>query len=262
MASGLDQLQAIIDADEDPVFALDRDLRYAAFNRTHAQVMRELYGAEIAVGRSVLDYQTVEEDRRAARQHLNRALRGESVVEEAFSGDEALTRHYFRVTHTPIMDDGDIVGVVVRAADVTEARRAEELLLESEEKFKYIFDYSPFGTSITLPTGEIHVNRAFCQMVGYSQDELEHTRWQDITPAEDIEPTQQQIEPLLSGQRDTARFVKRYVRKDGSIVWADVATSLRRDGAGEPQYFVTAVSDITEQRLAQESLRASEERYR
>jgi PAS domain S-box-containing protein len=255
-------LESFLESSDGPVFSVDTGYRYTTFNTSHADVMKALYGVDIEVGRSILDCQTVADDRLAAQQHLDRALSGETVVEEAFSGEETLTRHYFRVTHTPITEDGTIIGVVVRAADVTERKRAEEQLQESEEKFKYIFDYSPLGKSITLPTGEIHVNRAFCQMVGYSQDELEHTRWQDITPPEDIELTQEQLDPILSGRSDEARFVKRYLHKDGSIVWADVATSLRRDEASEPLYFVTAVSDITEQRLAQKSLQASEERYR
>ena len=157
---------------------------------------------------------------------------------------------------------GKVVGVLVRARDVTEQRHAEEELRESEDKFKYVFDYSPLGKSITLPTGEIHVNQAFCRMLGYSQEELEHTRWQDITVPEDVDPTQRHLEPILSGLSDQTRFVKRYLHRDGSVVWADVATSLRRNQAGQPLYFVTSVVDITEQRTARESLKASEERHR
>jgi PAS domain S-box-containing protein len=255
-------LETFLESSDDPIFSVDVEYRYTSFNDSHAKTMKVLYGADIELGRSILAYQTVGEDRRAAQTHLDRALRGERVVEEAFSGEEGRTRSYFKVKHDPIRSDGHVIGVAVQAVDITQRRRAEEKLRESEEKFKYIFDYSPLGKSITLPTGEIHVNRAFCQMVGYSQDELEHTKWQDITPREDIALTQKQLEPVLSGQSDQARFVKRYVHKNGSIVWADVATSLRRDDAGEPLYFVTAVSDITAPRLAQDSLRASEERYR
>jgi PAS domain S-box-containing protein len=255
-------LESLLESSDNPIFSVDTAYRYTSFNTSHAHVMKALYGADIEVGRSILDYQSVEDDRLAAQANLDRALRGEQVVQEAFSGEEARTRRYFKVTHDPIRSDGNTSGVAVQALDITERKRAEEQLRDSEDKFKYVFDYSPLGTSITLPSGEIHVNEAFCRMVGYSQEELEHTRWQDITVAEDIELTQKQIDPLFSGERDEARFVKRYRHKDGSIVWADVATSLRRDEAGAPVYFFTAVMDITERRAAEESLRASEKRYR
>jgi len=255
-------LESLLESSDSPIFSVDTAYCYTSFNTSHAQVMKALYGADIEVGRCILEYQTVAEDRLAAQANLDRTLLGEQVVEEAFSGEEARARRCFTVTHDPIRSDGNIIGVVMQALNVTERKRAEEQLRDSESKFKYIFDYSPLGTSITLPTGEIHVNEAFCRMVGYSQEELEHTRWQDITVAEDIELTQKQIDQIFAGERDAARFVKRYRHKDGSIVWADVATSLRRDEAGAPFYFFTAVSDITERRAGEESLRASERRYR
>jgi PAS domain S-box-containing protein len=138
--------------------------------------------------------------------------------------------------------------------DITDRKRAEKALRESEDKFKYVFDHSVIGKSITLPSGEIHVNNAFCEMLGYTSDELTETKWQDISHPDDIEPTNEALRSLLSGERDSARFIKRYLHKNGSIVWADISTSLRRDDDGNPLYFMTAVIDITEQKQAEESL--------
>ena len=67
MTESIQTLQALIDANDQPVFATDRGLCYTAFNRAHATVMRALYGCEIAVGGRLLDYQTVAADREAAR---------------------------------------------------------------------------------------------------------------------------------------------------------------------------------------------------
>ena len=82
-----DALQALVDANEQPVFALDRDLRYTAFNRAHATVMRALYGAEIALGGRLPGYPTIAADRDAAVGNLARALAGEHVTACAFSGE-------------------------------------------------------------------------------------------------------------------------------------------------------------------------------
>ena len=155
--------------------------------------------------------------------------------------------------------------LVSRAALLEEAKerkRAAEALRESEDKFKHVFDYSSVGKSITLPSGELSVNQAFCEMLGYTQEELQNRRWQDMTHPDDIELTQRAIDPLLSGERDSVRLTKRYIHKDGAVVWADVSTSLRRDKEGKPLYFMTTVSDITERKRAEEALQESEERYR
>jgi PAS domain-containing protein len=88
--------------------------------------MKTLYDADIEIGRSFLGYQTVPEDRQEAELSLGRALRGEHLVTEAFVGDEALERHSFEITHEPIRDDGKVIGVAVRAQDVTDRQRARE----------------------------------------------------------------------------------------------------------------------------------------
>jgi PAS domain S-box-containing protein len=133
---------------------------------------------------------------------------------------------------------------------------------ECEEKFKYAFNHSTIGHSITLPSGEIQVNQAFSEMLGYSFEELRDQTWRHITHPDDIEATERVIEELLSRQKDSVHLIKRYVHKNGSVVWGDVNTSLRRDDSGRPLYFMTSVIDITERKRAEENLRESEERFR
>jgi PAS domain S-box-containing protein len=141
-------------------------------------------------------------------------------------------------------------------------KRAEESLRESEDKFKYVFDNSVIGKSITLPNGEITVNKAFGDMLGYSAEGLKSRKWQELSHPDDEEMTKKTLDAVISGKKDSARFEKRYFHKNGSIVWADVSTSLRRDRTGKPLYFMTAVIDITNRKLAEETIRQSEERLR
>ncbi len=153
---------------------------------------------------------------------------------------------------------GELTAIEGIARDSTAGKQAEEALRESEDKFKYIFDHSALGKSLTLPDGQLNVNQAFCEMLGYSLEELKSGKWQEITHPDDIELSQREINLLLSGEKDSARFIKRYVHKNGSVVWADVSTSLRRDKEGAPLYFMTVVSDITERKNAEETLREKE----
>ena len=146
--------------------------------------------------------------------------------------------------------------------DITERKQAEEKLKESEEKFKSVFESANVGKSITLPTGEINVNEAFCEMLGYTREELQNTKWQEITPEEEIPSIQKKLDPLLNGQKNAARFEKRYICKNGTHIWVDVSVSVRRDENGKPLYFITTIIDINERKQAEEELRTSEAKFK
>ncbi|MEI6123378.1 MAG: PAS domain S-box protein [Bacteroidota bacterium] len=137
--------------------------------------------------------------------------------------------------------------------DITEQRHAEEQLKETESKFRNIFESANVGKSITQLTGEISVNKAFCNMLGYKPTELEHKTWQEITPTEDIEPTQLRMSSLLSGETRTIRFEKRYIHKNGSLVWADVSSAMSYDKNAQPSYLITTIVDINQRKLAEQT---------
>lgn len=194
--------------------------------------------------------------------------------------DQELLQRYFRVSVSGVPETFEIyveamemwflISVYCPQKDyfvavfdvITERKKVEASLIESEDKFKYVFDHSLIGKSITLPTGEIHVNKAFCQMTGYSAEELSSLKWQDITHPEDIEMTQNSVNSLLHGKSDSVRFNKRYIKKDGSVLWVDVSSLLRLDHNGKPLYFMTSINDITERMQAEEVLRNDEKRLR
>jgi PAS domain S-box-containing protein len=136
----------------------------------------------------------------------------------------------------------------------------QNALLTSEDKFKHVFDYSVSGKSITQISGEMEVNQAFCDMLGYSRSELINRKWQELTYPEDVAITQAMVDSLMTGEKEMVRFTKRYLHKNGSIVWADVGTALRRDPDGQPLYMVTSINDITERNLADMAVRASEQK--
>lgn len=132
-------LRGIIDSANALIFSVDRQYRYTSFNQGHAAVMKALYGAEIETGHNLLDYMTVQEDREIAQDNLDRALAGESLVEEAYSGEELRSRRYFRVSHSPIKgEEGTITGVAVLAQDITERKLAEEALHRSNRELRAI----------------------------------------------------------------------------------------------------------------------------
>jgi PAS domain S-box-containing protein len=146
--------------------------------------------------------------------------------------------------------------------ELEEKKKIVKTLRKSEERFKYMFEATNAGKSITLPSGEIHANQAFCDMLGYSKEELREKKWQELTPEEDILHTEKIIAPLLDGKEDKTRFTKRYIHKNGNLIWADVSTVIVRDKNRQPLFFLTTLLDITERIKAEELLKESEVQYR
>ncbi|MFA4985922.1 MAG: PAS domain S-box protein [Candidatus Brocadiia bacterium] len=148
-----------------------------------------------------------------------------------------------------------------RAPDGNEILRttAEEALLVSEGALAHVFETASVGMSITLPTGEISVNKAYCDLLGYTPEELKLHKWQDVTPPGDIESVQDEFSQLLTGGKSSTRFDKRYVHKNGSLIWADVSVALLRDSAGNPLYFAKTIVDITQRKQAEDALRETNE---
>lgn len=118
------------------------------------------------------------------------------------------------------------------------------------------FDNSPIGMVVTALDGHlIRVNSALSEMFGYTLDELVHANWPALTHPDDIEPTWALVRRLVSGQASSGKLEKRYLAKDGRVVWADLSSSLLRDADGEPLYLVTHLVDVTARRHAEEERR-------
>jgi PAS domain S-box-containing protein len=118
-----------------------------------------------------------------------------------------------------------------------------------------LFENSPAGISITKINGDFFVNKAFCDILGYTPEELKNKNWRDISYSGDIKKTEEQIDKLLNNETHTARFDKRYVHKNGKIIWADVSTFLKKDLKGINTHFVTTIIDITEKKRYENILR-------
>jgi PAS domain S-box-containing protein len=141
------------------------------------------------------------------------------------------------------------------------SRKTRELAAVSE-KFRSVFEAANVGKSLTLPSGKIQVNQAFADFLGYTRAELEGMTWMELTVEEDIEPTQRILNDVLSGRSDSVRFEKRFLHRNGTALWADVSTTLRRDSGDKPEFFITTIVNINDRKLAEEALRESEEKFR
>ena len=154
--------------------------------------------------------------------------------------------------------------------DVSERRRAEEQLRESEERFRATFEQAAVGIVHTSVDGRfLRANSRFAEILGRQPSELPGMSLQQITMPEDLGESIAILERLLSGEILSAMWEKRYIRKDGSLTWVKLTTSTQCDSDGKPVHFIAVVEDINarkgaEERLAEatKALQASEKRYR
>jgi PAS domain S-box-containing protein len=156
-------------------------------------------------------------------------------------------------------DNGQPIGSEGVVRDINERILTEQKLKENEERFKHVFESANVGKSITLPSGEINVNQAFCNMLGYTPDELRNKKWQDITPEDEIKITEEIVAPLYTGKKNEVRLRKRYIHKNGNYIWCDVSIAALRDQKGKIIHFITTLINITDQIKAEGALLESEE---
>lgn len=141
---------------------------------------------------------------------------------------------------------GEPVRMIGAMMDVTRRKEAEEALQQSEKRFRAIFNHAPIGI-VCIDTGRklIGENPVFCEMLGYAAEELEKSDFTQWTHPDDIATDIGLFDALVKGRREFYRIEKRYIRKDGAIVWVSKTVSLVQDREGYPQFAIAMVEDIT-----------------
>lgn len=131
----------------------------------------------------------------------------------------------------------------------------------SHELFSNAFHYAPIGMALVAIEGQwLQVNRSLCAIVGYSEPELLATNFQTLTHPDDLETDLAYVEQLRHGQIESYQLEKRYVHKQGQVVWVLLSVSLLRNSDGKPPCFIAQIQDITERKQIEAALRKSEER--
>jgi len=163
----------------------------------------------------------------------------------------------------PVFRGGEIIGAVVSFADITGRKHAEEAMRNSEERFRSIFEQTSVGMAIFNPEGRyLAVNRAFRDMLGYTEEELLRLKYDDITFEDDLKASRERNRRVRAGKLDQFEVEKRYVRKDGRLIWVALSGSTIRNADGVPIFNIRQVQDITERKQAVEAVRESEARLR
>ncbi len=169
--------------------------------------------------------------------------------------------HTQMTTKFPVLKDGKPVYLAGIGLDITDLKQTEDALRESEERFRAIFEQAAVGVGqVETETGRfLRVNQKYCDIVGYTREEMTGMTLMEITHPDDLQPSLDNIQRLIRGEIRDSSFEKRYIHKDGSIVWVNLTTSAMWGLDEKPNYHIAVVEDITQRKLAYTALREMKE---
>lgn len=159
---------------------------------------------------------------------------------------------------------GDLAAANDRLSEAMDAlgQRNRELG-QSEQRFRLALEGAPIGLVIVAPDGQfLESNQVFCNMIGYSADELRGMNFQQITHRDDLTADLHNVQQLLGGRQSSYSMEKRYIRRDGEALRVQLDVSLLRDERNRPVQFIGQIQDISERKRSEDRLRQSEEQAR
>lgn len=223
------------------------------------ELFRQMYPPDVAQLVALLD------------DPLSRKTQKPTVVDYRITSPVDGVTRWIRITgRVAVQPSGTIECFSGTAQDITDEKRKEATLQTVEQRFQTAFLNAAVGVVILDTNSNIQlINKTFADLVGYSQHELLDQHFATISHPDDVEENTALVQQLLRGESNSYIFNKRYLRKDGGIVWGQVSSALIRDQEGKPDSFITIVQDITAELQAQTEqkklvalLKASEERLR
>lgn len=192
---------------------------------------------------------------RLARMFDNKQSHAVAVMQLLHRSGRAL---WVEVHNSIVRDaDGQVQAVVSMVLDITESQQILHMLNESEARFRSIFNQAAVGIALLDAEGHwLNVNHKLCEILGYSLDELMQTDFQSITHPEDLDRDMEMVRALIAHEQDQYRMEKRYLRKDGRVLWAMLWVRRYDATDGTPTRFVSVVEDIDERKAAEERIQA------
>ena len=150
------------------------------------------------------------------------------------------------------VNDQEVLTII---RNVSDRKKSEEALRESEMRFRSVFDNAAVGISLARPDGiHLAVNQSLCQMLGYTENELQVLTFQEITHASDLAIDLYHYQKLLANEIDSFHIEKRFLHKNGQFIWGLLSVSIVRDPENQPMYDIALIQNINELKTTQQEL--------
>ena len=274
--------QTVFDSSPTPSALIDvDDPTFTIINVNKAFLINSFLGKKELIGMGITEaFPQLKDDSigpENLEKSLNKVVREKTIDEMPIVKYDIINKQtgeiderYWEASNTPIFsENGELVCILHQVREVTAYVKMQinkeldrVLLDEIEQKFLSVFNHSATGIAMLDLEGKwIEVNPKICEITGYSRKELFELTFKDLTHPEDLEKDLDHVTKLLSGEVENYKIQKRYLKKNGDIIWAWLNVSLIKKGNGEPYHFVSHILDITDSKLNEIALRQSEERY-
>lgn len=252
---------SIINKIGDPVFVKNNESRFVfvndafceIFNLTSKEILEKTLAEDIPP-------EEMEVFLQYDKQVLNTGI--ENINEETLTIRGGQTKIISTRKSRFIDSDGNkfIVGII---HDITKLKNAEKSVKISEAHFRGLFNQSHISTALVgLDKCFVKCNEAFCNFLGYPEKELIGKKIADFTFPDDKDLGVPEMKKIVQGEMESALVQKRYIRKDGSIVWGELTISVVRDEHNKPLYFLPVIQDITERSIAEKKLKDSKNKLK
>ncbi len=245
-------LQTIIDYLPMAVTYLDAEGRFIFSNKTFRRWW--VKSPEQISGKPAVE--VLGEDSTHALDQIARAEAGHEQSEQiVHTFRDGVTRNLWTLIVPDGNPDGTLKGIIRIATDITQIKKSQAALEESEARLRSYFDAPLIGVSVnSVEKGWVEVNEFLCKMLGYSRQELMGMTWAELTHPDDIDADVNQFRRLLAGEIDTYFMEKRYVRKNGDSIWTNLSVGCVRNPDGSLRYTIAFIQDISERKRLQKAL--------
>jgi len=191
-------------------------------------------------------------------------LRGKEATGEQINKTKDGLLLNIEFSHSATFDEkNNIIGFLAIQRNITDKKKKEVELRDSEERYRNLFELAPVGiSSVNLNGKFLHCNATLERILGYSENELKNMSFNDITYPEDRAIGNEALVDLFAGKYNTTTLEKRYIRKDGQIIWVNINISMIYDDNGKQLYPLTITQDISKRKEAEQALVKSEENLR
>jgi PAS domain S-box-containing protein len=255
-------LDALVNALPSPVLVKDAEGRYLVVNDAHCALVGR--SREALLGKTMFDIFPPEQARAFAADDAKVLGSGEAQEHEQPIDDGQGREHWILAHKRAVaLSDGRRVVLAV-ATDLTERRQMEQTLRQNEELFRAMFERANVGMAMRSPDGArwLRVNDKLCDMLGYTRDELLAQTLEDVTAPEDRDASRHALDRITKGEVSALSREKQYLRKDGTVLWGSISTTVVREANGEPAYLLSVITDISDRKRAEAAMRESEARFR
>lgn len=246
-------MKMILDNTEEAFIVLDKNLNVITFNKTAERNSIRLLGIPVTVGLSILAMAKTGREEQLKKMYAD-VLCGYTATYNYEVAREGDTRFIFKFKYSPVRNESDeVIAIMINVRNITKENELEEKLKESEEQFRGAFEYSAIGMVLISNEGKWkEVNERLCDITGYSKMELYNFTSREITHAEDYVVEQIYLQELIDDKRSSYHMEKRYLHKNGNMVWVLIAVSKVLDIDGNIKHFICQVEDISEKVKAEE----------